>query len=115
MLLYNALMTIETLIQSQNKDKLIEYLSKHKIGKTLVTFTQFHQSYWVRLVSQRILGHLFAYSQINSKNLVPALGFDIQEQINEFMFDLANSLVKILKTEEMREQIVKNLIFLLNF
>lgn len=43
------------------------------------------------------------------------MGFDIPEQINQFIFDLANSLVKNLKTEEMREQIVKNLIFLLNF
>ena len=60
-LLFYALSVIERLMENQTKPLVTESLCQFGIPKTLISMIQYHPSYWIRLISHRVLGHLFFY------------------------------------------------------
>jgi len=101
-------------MEHQSKESVVQDMTRFGIPKQLVLLTQHHESYWVRLISHRLLGHIFAFSTESKGNLITMLGLDIPEQIVDLTFNLIDGLRKPVYSDDMQDQIVKNLIFLTN-
>lgn len=113
-LLYHALLCVEKLMQHQDLKLVLDSLVRMELPQRLVAFAQHHRNYWVRLISQRLLGLIFeASSSVKNRDLLTVLGLQVPEQLVDFTFDLINSLFKPIYTEELRQQVVKNLEFLM--
>lgn len=112
-LLYHALACVERLIENQDKKIVAASIMKLQLSKSILFIAQHSTNYFIRMVSQRLLGHLFA-CQIELKlNLPQLLNLEIPEQLEELTYDLVNCLYQPSQTEEMSNQIVKNLLFML--
>jgi len=51
-------------------------------------FASHHDSSWIRLISHRLLGHIFTIQQKQKSNLIDALSLDIPEQLSKFTLEL---------------------------
>jgi len=111
-LLYHAFSCVEKLIENQDKKSTIAMCTELGLPKHLLLFAQYHQSYWIRLVCQRLLGHIFSSQRESKGDLIMMLGLDVPEQLVNFTYDFINCLNKPIYQEEMKNQIIKNLIFL---
>ena len=60
-LLFYCLSVIERLMENQAKNLVAESLAKLDVAKTLFQMVQYHPSYFIRLISHRVLGHLFFF------------------------------------------------------
>lgn len=89
-------------------------MTDHNIPRGLFLLARRHHSYWIRLISHRLLGHIFAYQREAKVNLVSLIGLDIPEQLVELNYDLIEGLRKPVYTQDMQDQLVKNLLFLFN-
>lgn len=103
---------MEKLIENQDKKATIAMCTKLGLPKQLLLFAQYHQSYWIRLVCQRLLGHIFSSQRESKGDLIMMLGLDVPEQLVNFAYDFINCLNKPMYHEDMKNQIIKNLIFL---
>jgi len=102
-LLYHALMCIEKLVENQDKRFVVTMLAKLGLPKAVLVFAKDHQNYWIRMISQRLIGHIFA-AQIELKgNLTQMLGLDIPEQLESATYDLVSCLNKQVCTSELKE------------
>lgn len=59
-LLYHALSCVEKVLENQDKKAAVAVCTNLGLPKHLLLFVQYHQSYWVRLICQRLLGHVFS-------------------------------------------------------
>ena len=62
----------------------MKVISELGIAKMLHLFARYHPVHWIRLISQRTLGHLFRFRENHGKNgrrmqLHELLGLDIPE------------------------------------
>ena len=113
--MYHALSCVEKMMENQEKKIVLGVITKLRLAQNVIFFAQYHTNFWVRMICQRVLGHIFAASIENKgSNLTQMLGLDIPEQLLDFSFNLVKCLNKQVFNEEMRNQIVKNLIFMLN-
>jgi hypothetical protein len=58
------------MLEHQDKRIVIASFSKMRIAQNVVFFAQFHTNHWVRMICQRVLGHIFAASiELKGSNL----------------------------------------------
>lgn len=60
-LLFHALSCLEALMEHQAKAQVVTYMTEFGIPQGLFFLTRGHHSYWIRLISHRLLGHIFAF------------------------------------------------------
>jgi hypothetical protein len=113
-LLYHALSCVEKVLENQDKKAAVAVCTSLGLPKHLLLFVQYHQSYWVRLICQRLLGHMFSNQRESKGDLILMLGLDVPEQLVDFTYCLINCLNKPVSSEDMKNQIIKNLIFLVS-
>lgn len=113
-LLFHALSCLEALMEHQAKAQVVTCLTDFGVPRGLFLLTRHHHSYWIRLISHRLLGHIFAYQRESKVSLITIFGLDIPEQLIELAYDLIEGLRKPVYTQDMQDQLVKNLLFLLN-
>ena len=112
--MFHSLSCLEALMEHQGKAQVVSCMTDVGIPRGLFLFTRSHHSYWIRLISHRLLGHIFAYQRESKVSLVSILGLDIPEQLIEVAYDLIDGLRKPVYTQDMQDQQVKNLLFLLS-
>ena len=93
-ILFQALATLEKVLEKQEDVVVVTRIVSP--SKIVLRFAR-HSDYWVRNISQRLLGHIFAKSK---KNLVPNLGLELEEELIPFMYSLMDCLKESLQTEE---------------
>lgn len=73
-----------------------------------------HQNFWVKFVCQRLLGHMFA-SCLQSGSFTSLFGtfFAEKENLLKLMYQMLSVFNSVTMTEEMANQLVKNLTFML--
>lgn len=103
---------LEALMEHQSKANVTQISTRFGIPKHLMLLAQHHHSYWIRLISHRLLGHIFAHQRESKGSLITMLGLDIPEQLVAVAFDLIDGLRKPLYTDVMGDLVVKNLMFL---
>lgn len=111
-LLYHAFACLEKLTEFQDQKTVVTKLVSLELPRALILFAQNHNNYWIRLICQRLVGHLFACSLSIKYNLVEMMGLQIPEQLQDTTFDIINCLFKPTQTEDLRNQLVKNLLFM---
>jgi NH3-dependent NAD+ synthetase len=90
------------LLENQDKRTVLVELKRLRIADQVILLAQHHSNYWIRLLSQRLIGHLFAAQLQLKENLTSVLGLDIPEQQVDFTFKLINCLKKSVQSEELR-------------
>lgn len=122
-ILFIGLQTIEKLVGLEWAQKMgvMKHASTLGIGKKCLLFAQYHSVHWVRLIAQRIIGHVLTYHNAQEgkgkgKRMVlhEMLGLDIPEQLIQFTLDLVDCLRKPFASDELKDQFVKNLMYLVN-
>ena len=97
--MYHGLVSIEKLLENQDKRTVLVELKRLRIAEQVILLAQYHSNYWIRLLSQRLIGHLFAAQLQLKENLTSVLGLDIPEQQVDFTFKLINCLKKSVQSE----------------
>ena len=111
-LLYHALLCVEKVLENQDKKTAVTECTSLGLPRHFLLFAQYHRSFWVRLICQRLLGHIFSYQHESRGDLILILGLDVPEQLVDFTYSLVNCLKKPVVSDEMKTQIIKNLVFL---
>ena len=78
-LLYHALSCVEKLIENQEKKAVIAKCTDFGLPNHLILFIQYHQSHWIRMICQRLLGHIFSFQRESNGDLIMMLGLDVPE------------------------------------
>lgn len=118
--MFTALQTVEKLLVSQSKKVVVGEIARLGLANKCLLFAQYHATHWIRLIAQRIFGHLFAFHREQQESgqkrmeLFEILGLEVPEHLVTFTMQLVECLRKHLVLEEQKDQFVKNLVYLVN-
>lgn len=109
---YLAVSSLENLIQSCDSKQVLAAYSE-ELGKDIVTLAWKHSNFWVKFSCQRLLGHIFASCQ-QQQNFSAVFGevFAQKENLLKLIYQMLSVFNSAMMTEEMANQLVKNLTFL---
>ena len=109
---YMAVSSLEHLVQSCDAAQVIAAFDV-QLGQNIVTLAWRHENFWIKLVCQRLLGHMFATCQ-SRHNFASVFGdvFAEKESLVKLVYQMLNVFNSATMNEEMATQLIKNLTFL---
>ena len=110
---YLAVSTLEHLLTSCDRTQVIGAFDE-TLGRDIAQLGWRHDNFWVKLVCQRILGHIFVIcQQAGSLSKVFGEVFDQKENLLKFIYQVLSIFSGDTMNEDLANQLVKNLTFLL--